>query len=147
MKALSILQPWAFAIVRPDLTTPEARALAALTGEMKDIENRKWATGYRGRFLVHAGKKWGPEQREDLAFLRDEFPSIPFPDGPDGYDLGGVIGAVDMVGCVTDHASPWFYGPFGFVLANAAPAPRFLPWRGQLGWFDIPSDAFEVRHG
>lgn len=137
MKALSILQPWAFAIVRPDLTTPEARAAAVAAGEMKDIENRKWGTGFRGRFIVHAGKKWGREQRDDLAFLRQEFPGVPFPDGPDGYDLGGIIGAANVTGCVIESASRWFYGPFGFALADSRPCP-FVPYRGQLGWFDIP---------
>ena len=138
MKALSILQPWAWLIVRPDLTTPEARAAAVAAGHVKDIENRKWGTGFRGRFLVHAGKKWGREQRDDLAFVRDEFPGLVI---PDEFDLGGVIGAVDCVGCVIDHRSRWFYGPFGFVLENAAPTPRFVPYRGQLGWFDVPPAA------
>lgn len=37
MKALSILQPWAWLIVNGN----------------KDIENRNWHTRFRGRFLVH----------------------------------------------------------------------------------------------
>lgn len=49
MKALSILQPWAWLI----------------TAGHKDIENRRWWTNYRGPFLIHAGKKWGAEQEDD----------------------------------------------------------------------------------
>jgi hypothetical protein len=40
MKALSIRQPWAYLIITGD----------------KDIENRTWATAYRGPVLIHAGK-------------------------------------------------------------------------------------------
>jgi hypothetical protein len=39
MKALTVRQPWAGAIVR---------------GE-KCVENRSWPTNYRGRLLIHAG--------------------------------------------------------------------------------------------
>lgn len=40
MKALSIRQPWAWAILNAD----------------KDIENRDWRTNFRGRIAVHAAK-------------------------------------------------------------------------------------------
>ena len=40
MKALSIRQPWAWLILHGG----------------KDIENRDWATRFRGRVLIHASK-------------------------------------------------------------------------------------------
>lgn len=126
MKALSILQPWAWLIVNGH----------------KDIENRRWSTGLRGRVLVHAGKKWGREQKDDLDSVLDEFPQIMF---PEAFDLGGIVGAVDIVGCVETSDSPWFFGPHGFVLRNAAIAPRFIPYRGQLGFFHVPRSALDTE--
>jgi ASCH domain len=115
MRALSILQPWAWLIVNGH----------------KDVENRTWPTRFRGEFLVHAGKKWGREQRDDLEFVREEFPHIVL---PDSYELGGIVGAATVRACVMAHKSAWFNGPFGFVLADCKPLP-FVPYRGQLGFF------------
>ena len=140
MIALSILQPWAWLIVRPDLTDPAARAVAVVADEIKDVENRTWSTRRRGDILIHAGKKWGRQQRDDLEHVRARFPSIPL---PDTFDLGGIVGAARIVDCVEDSTSPWFSGPYGFVLANTRPAPRFVPWKGQLGFFDVPRSALE----
>lgn len=118
MKALSILQPWAWLIVNGH----------------KDIENRSWPTRFRGRFLVHAGKKWGREQQDDLARVRAQFPHLVV---PDRFDVGGIVGAVTITDCVNRLQSPWFVGEWGFVLSDAATCP-FVPYRGQLGWSDIP---------
>ncbi len=41
MQALSVRQPWAWLIV----------------AGYKDVENRGWATKYRGRILIHAGRR------------------------------------------------------------------------------------------
>lgn len=120
MKALSILQPWAWLITRGG----------------KDIENRSWSTPYRGVFLVHAGKKWGPEQRADVARIRDRFPGIAL---PDEFERGGIVGRARVIDCVAVSDSPWFSGPFGFVLADAKPLP-FVPLIGRLGWFTAPGD-------
>lgn len=127
MKALSILQPWAWLIVNGH----------------KDIENRDWATKFRGRFIVHAGKKWGREQREDLEDIRARFPHIVL---PDSFDLGGIVGAATVTDCVASSKSRWFVGRFGFVLADGIACARagiaaFTPWKGQLGFFDIPRAA------
>ena len=121
MKALSILQPWAWLIANGH----------------KDIENRCWRTSYCGPFLVHAGKRWGAEQREDLARVHAAFPQIPL---PETFDLGGIVGVATIVGCVDDHPSPWFVGEFGFVIANARPV-AFTPCRGMLNFFslDLPA--------
>lgn len=135
MKALSILQPWAWLIVRPDLTDPDERRRAFRNRGIKDVENRRWATQERGDVVIHAGKKWAREQREDLAFVRQHFPEIPL---PDKFDLGGIVGMACLVECVDAYDSPWFFGPYGFVLANARPAVEFVPLRGQLGFFQVP---------
>ncbi len=47
MKAITIKQPWAWAITR-----------RATTYAGKDIENRTWTTPYRGLLAIHAGRTW-----------------------------------------------------------------------------------------
>jgi hypothetical protein len=42
---------------------------------------------------------------------------------------GGIIGIAEIVDCVAAHTSPWFEGPFGFVLRNA----RKLSFRPMPG--------------
>jgi hypothetical protein len=109
MKALSIKQPWSWLIV---------------SGH-KDIENRTWSTAFRGRFLIHAGKRYDGDQREW------DWPDI---ERPAGFDMGGIVGEAELVDCVTNSGSPWFRGPYGFVLRNARPLP-FRACRGALGFF------------
>lgn len=47
MKALTVYQPWAWAIGR-----------AAISPGGKPIENRPWPTRHRGLLAIHAGQKW-----------------------------------------------------------------------------------------
>ena len=124
--ALSIRQPWA--------------SLILLAG--KDIENRKWETRVRGPILIHAAK--GMTRREYLdamdfadangtcriGHLFDSF-------FPDNLPRGGIIGSVNLTDCVYQSDSPWFQGPYGFVLCDPRPLP-FIPFTGQLGFFDVP---------
>lgn len=130
MKALSIRQPWAWLIVHG----------------YKDIENRDWPTHFRGRFLIHAGKTMRrADYDEAVDFARSLNPCrkcIPIP-AFDDLPRGGFVGLADLVRCTDSHASPWFTGPFGFVLANAQPM-EFRPGRGRLGFFSA-SDQILVK--
>ena len=36
---------------------------------------------------------------------------------------GGIVGVVHVVDCITAHSSPWFTGPWGWVLRDARPLP------------------------
>lgn len=142
MRTLSIRQPWCWLITRPDLTTPEARAAALAADRIKPVENRDWATGYRGDFLIHAGASIVQrDYREVQAYLRAEL-GIEVPDFTDLAQVprGGICGVSTLTDCVTDHSSRFFMGEYGFVLANSRPLP-FVPWKGQLGWFDVPRAA------
>lgn len=139
MLALSIRQPWASLILKAG----------------KNIENRDWPTKYRGRILIHAAKGMTRAEHEDaIAFavaaikrdtrnfgapvrtLRDL--GFAFED----LQRGGIVGSVEIVACVTDSTSPWFVGRYGFMLRDPRPLP-FVPWRGQLGFFDVPAEALQ----
>lgn len=112
--ALSIRQPWAWLIVHAG----------------KDIENRSWPTRFRGPVLIHAGKAWGREEREARDYVRLKM-GIEI---PEKLPLGGIVGQVEIVDCVQQSDSPWFFGPHGFVLRRAQALP-FAPCRGALGFF------------
>lgn len=123
--ALSIRQPWAWAIMQIG----------------KDIENRSWETLYRGPVAVHAAKGCTRYEYDD--FIRTVHTvslTHPFPAGavvPRLIDLprGGIVGTVEIVDCVMRSESPWFFGRFGFVLRNPQPC-AFIPVKGALGFFD-----------
>ena len=122
MKALSIRQPWAWLVVNG----------------LKDVENRSWVTSFRGRVYIHASAKCTRrEYKEAVDFVSSIDKSIKIP--PLG-DLcrGGVIGEVEIVGCVNESDSPWFVGAYGFELRNAR-VLRFHPCKGRLGFFRIES--------
>ena len=92
---ISIRQPWAWLIVRPDLPDPVDRAMARQAGEIKDIENRTWSTRIRGQVLIHASKGMTKAEHDDcLAFLRHAFPGLakrlPY---AQALQFGGIIGA------------------------------------------------------
>lgn len=125
MKALSIRQPWAWLIVHG----------------FKPVENRDWPTRYRGPFLVHASKGMTREDYEDARDLA-QVQGITIP-APHELERGGIVGVATLSGCVTHSPSRWFFGKFGFELADAKPLP-FLPLKGRLGFFDV--DYPEVRH-
>lgn len=121
MKAISILQPWAWSIAHG----------------FKPVENRTWRTRYRGPVLIHAGKRWGREQKIDLAFVRATFPEIAL---PETFELGGIIGVATITDCVTTMDSPWFFGPYGFVMRDQRAFKSIIPFKGALGFFDVPDD-------
>lgn len=123
--ALSIRQPWAWAILNAG----------------KDIENRDWPTKLRGPVCIHAAK--GMTNREfdgfvDLArvMLREghwkEGAWVPF---PEDLPRGGIVGTAEIVDCVESSESPWFAGRYGFVLHNVQPV-EFIPVKGALGFFE-----------
>jgi hypothetical protein len=119
MKALSIQQPWAWLIVHGH----------------KPVENRGWATQFRGEFLVHAGKKF---DHAGYDLVRSMYPYIEMP-APADFPMGGIVGRATIIDCVTRMNSSWFYGRCGFVLADAHPMP-LAPCKGMLGFFEVPDE-------
>jgi len=109
-KIISIRQPWATLIVRG----------------VKNIENRSWATSYRGPVLVHASLRPSVHSLTDIARqFGIDLQHVELP-------LGGIVGMTNIIDCVDAHPSPWFEGKFGFVLDRSHELP-FMPWKGSLG--------------
>lgn len=124
MKALSIRQPWAHLIV---------------TGE-KPVENRSWNSTYTGHLLIHASLQF---DKAGYQWVRRNFPHLKMPT-PAKFALGAIVGMVDMVGCVVpgsaDYHSPWYAGDYGFLMRNAKKLPEPVPFKGALGFFDVPDE-------
>jgi hypothetical protein len=119
--ALSVRQPWAWAIIYAG----------------KDIENRSWQAvnhglSQRGRVAIHAAKSMSRREYEDAAEFMASIKVV----CPPAAELkrGGIIGRVDIVDVVTDSDSDWFFGPRGLVLRDPRPCD-FIPCMGALGYF------------
>lgn len=120
LKALSIQQPWANAIIY------------GTNVGFKDIENRTWNTSFRGKFYVHVGQKIDKESIRGFDNLAI------YLNNPD-LKTGGIIGIVEL-----EHVFPpndginnnlWkIHGQYGFLLRNPQPI-EFIPCKGQLGFF------------
>ena len=119
MKALTLRPQWAWFVVN----------------SYKDIENRSWRTPVRGRVWIHASSSrvTRAEYTEFVAICRKrrikKFPER------EGFQIGGIVGSVEIVDCVDHSRSFWFGGEYGFVLKNAR-RTRFKPMKGKLGFFD-----------
>ena len=107
MKAISIKQPWASLIVHG----------------IKDIENRTWATKYRGKVLIHASGTWFKYPENDRT-LGNLFTDAQWEKIRENYDknlysilepkaiidrlpTSAIIGEVEIIDCVINHESIW----------------------------------------
>src|SRR5690606_40713961 len=80
-------------------------------------DNRSWPTRFRGRVLIHAAKGMTHDEYQDARdYAAKCGVTIPH---PSELLRGGIVGAATVTGCVDDSQSPWFYGKYGFVMANA----------------------------
>lgn len=114
MKALSIKQPWAWAILAAG----------------KDVENRTWRTTYRGPLAIHASSRPANSVR---TMIEQRYGLVIPADVP----TGGIVGTVVLVDCVQNHPSEWaMAGQWHWVLRNPKPLP-FAPLKGRLGVFDV----------
>lgn len=125
--ALSVRQPWAWAII--------------FAG--KDIENRSWQAvnhglRWRGRIAIHAAKGMTREEYDDAyAFMRETF-NIRCPP-PAELTRSAIIGSVEVVDVVNESDSKWFFGPRGLVLRDPEVWTP-IPAVGALGYFEWKQD-------
>jgi len=124
LKCLSVSQPFADLIV---------------SGK-KRIELRRWNTGFRGEFLVHAPLK---VRREDARRLRmdREFVTGAVVGKAEIFGVKRYRTRTEMAGDYRSHLAPkTSRARYGFMLKNAKAFRVPIPCRGQLGFFetDLP---------
>jgi len=134
MKALSVRAPWWWAILHLG----------------KDIENRDWYTHFRGTIWLHAGKWFSEDGIEDewfwsvMPMWKQANPAaldVPAPAlNLEVIRRGGgcIVGKIDIVDCRMNSSSPWFRGKWGFMLANPVALATPIPFKGALGFFEVP---------
>ena len=118
IKLLSVRQPWAWCIISAG----------------KDIENRTWKTDYRGELYIHASKKFDYGAQSEL-MLNGKTPN-----NLRCFELGVIIGKVNLVDCVKNHSSSWAQkNMWHWVLENPVPVIH-KPCPGKLGIFELKVD-------
>lgn len=123
MRALTVCQPYAELIAR---------------GE-KRVENRSWATDYRGLLAIHAGK--GTDYMEDEDWQK--YPDLAW---------GAVVAVAYLVNCVRyvargawSHRYPWMLthqhaeGPICWVLEDVRRLRQPVSCDGQRGLWSVPT--------
>ncbi len=121
MKAITIHQPWAWAIVQG----------------LKNIENRTCPTKYRGKLLIHAGNSKKSINAGYVFMHRvsshndTEIPLL------DELIYGSIIGEVELVDCIRNSDSIWaMEAHWHWILRNAVKYDNPIPCKGQSGLFD-----------
>lgn len=133
MRALTVRQPWAWAIMHAG----------------KDIENRSWLPAPAGilgeRIAVHASLGHDAASYEAYADLTGHH-------APRDLPRGVVLGSVMLAGWVASDGSAsdpslqrflqsrWLQGPYGWVLQAPRPANELVACRGALGLWRLPAD-------
>ena len=143
MKALSVRQPWAWALIFGG----------------KPVENRTWRPPSEllgQRFLIHAAKgctwdeySYAKAWMEGNVLGPDKVPEL------SELPRGGIVGSA-VLRAWADNASrsyhgdsaillrrvldsPWYFGPVGFLCEDRRPLP-FIPCKGALGFWEVPTD-------
>jgi hypothetical protein len=94
----------------------------------KDIENRSyWPFSYTGPLLIHASKTYEVAAPKFLRLKAEQYPR------------GVIIGIVTLDAVAVDSTSGWYQqGNTALVLKDNYTFKTAVPYRGQLGLFDVP---------
>ncbi|MCY1008547.1 ASCH domain-containing protein [Nannocystis pusilla] len=147
MRALSIRQPWLWAILEGD----------------KRVENRDWAgCEYRGPVLLHASKSCGKREFEDaveaVEEMRIDLGLAPIEVPQLGQLERGCICGIARVTGATRHPESWpnarwvvqsgyrIAGALGLELEDVRKLPP-IPFKGALGFFPVGHDQLATVAG
>jgi len=122
LKCLSISQPFADLVI---------------SGK-KSIELRNWNTNFRGEFLIHAPIKIRTKDCKRLK-INKKLITGAIVGKATLYDVKKYNSTKEIMMDQKFHnASKDFHTKkFGFILKNAKPFRIPIPWKGQLGFFEV----------
>jgi hypothetical protein len=142
VKAITLRHPWAWCICCAS----------------KRVENRTWSPSMRigEKFAIHGGR-WpigaddcahGAKDQEYVEEIEDAISDLKAEKllPPGGITLrmlsryAGIVAVATFGGAVTASESPWFCGPFGWVMTDVLVLPEPVPCRGAHGLWDVPAD-------
>lgn len=141
--AITLRHPWSFAIARLG----------------KDIENRTWKPPRHliGQTIaIHGGAVpkglAGLESDHDGRFIAQNIVTLEYyralpktmrdwlyqhGRSLSSWTVPGIVATALLAEVVTESDSPWFSGPFGFVLTDVMPLENPIPHRGALGFWEV----------
>lgn len=145
MKAITVKQPWAFAIA---------------TGA-KTVENRgravPWTSAVGERIAIHAGKGWDDDAAYDDRIAEEHGRRLGFDvavspmRNPEYFDFGAVVATAVLVDVHyaerigTRLCSPWAEdGQFHLVLRDLGVLSEPAPCRGFQGLWSLPEDVEQL---
>jgi len=122
LKCLSISQPFADLII---------------SGK-KSIELRNWNTNFRGEFLIHAPIKIRTKDCKRLK-INKKMVTGAIVGKAILYDVKKYNSATEIVMDQKFHYATKDFSSkiYGFILKNAKPFRIPIPWKGQLGFFEV----------
>ena len=131
MKCLSICQPFAELIIQ----------------NKKTIELRKWNTNFRGEFLVHAPIKIRKEDYKKLK-IKEKLTTGAIIGKVELYDVKKYESLKEIQEDRNQHFSTKKFQKktFGFILKNSKPLRIPIPWKGQLGFFDVELSKVKTKN-
>jgi len=131
LKCLSISQPFADLII---------------SGK-KSIELRNWNTNFRGEFLVHAPLKIRIDDVKRLK-INKKFVTGSIIGKAQLYDVKKYNSRKEITLDQKFHFSTKKFQTktFGFLLKNAKPLRIPIPWKGQLGIFDVNIPKTKIKN-
>lgn len=128
LKVLTIQQPWAWAIAAGH----------------KDIENRTWATDYRGPLAIHSSKTWDRDGMQSCRSVLEDKGVVKEGEQVGERHLlatGAVLAVVELVDICPGRlcrCNAWAaIGCKHWKLRDARPLAEPVPATGRLGLWDI----------
>lgn len=128
MKALTLIQPWAWAVAHAG----------------KNIENRTWPAPkymFDQLIAIHAGKKY-----DDTAegWMRERgLIRAPLPD--EARRAGAIVAVCIITGWAGQAPNaPWFTGPCGWLIPHVATLETPIPCTGAQGLWNVPAEHNEA---
>jgi predicted transcriptional regulator len=131
MKCLSICQPFAELIIQ----------------NKKTVELRTWNTKIRGEFLVHAPIKIRKEDCKRMK-INEKLTTGAIIGKVELYDVKKYESLKEMKSDKKKHFASIINKEktFGFILKNAKPLRVPIPWKGQLGFFDVDLPKIKIKN-
>jgi hypothetical protein len=121
VKALSVRQPWAWAIIHAG----------------KDVENRSWFTRHRGPLAIHASQGCTRGQYQAASAEIERISGLKVPPLEE-LPRGAVVGTVDVVDCHGDETdNEWAMEDCAWLFLASPKACEPMPMKGRLGIFEV----------
>jgi hypothetical protein len=124
--ALTVKQPWAWGMFHSD--------------PLKDVENRDRFYNWKGWTAIHTSQSAEKAEYEAFRDLCNSKGIISLAPPRSLLVTGSIVGVVRITHVVKRHASPWFVGEYGYVLADPIPLEEPIPAKGQLRIWGLPPE-------